>query len=94
MAKLTAASIAKSVSDFYKSNADSDAKLTATQLTALVQLVTDNSLSEASAAKTVRGFMRSMKLRDQSEYRGASWRIIETQAVEVVTHFARNLIAS
>jgi hypothetical protein len=93
-AKLTLESIAASVTAFFEKNADSDGNITATQLTALVQQVTKNRLSEASAAKSVRGYMRSMKLRDQAQYRGASWRIDQTIAASVVTHFARSDIAS
>ena len=94
MAKLTLESIASSVAAFFEKNSDSDGNITATQLTALVQQVTKNRLSEASAAKSVRGYMRSMKLRNQSEYRGATWRIDQTIASTVVAHFARSDIAS
>ena len=86
--------VEKSVADFFKANADSDGHVTATQLTQLVQQVTNNALSEASAAKTVRGYLRSLKARNQAEYRGSNWRITQVIASQVVTHFARKLIAS
>lgn len=59
------------VDAFFNENADSDATITATQLSELVN----------RDAKTVRERLRKVAARNQSELKGARWRITKTIAV-------------
>lgn len=58
------------VDEYFSENADSDSHITATQLSELVN----------RDAKTVRARLRKVAARDQSELKGARWRITKTIA--------------
>ena len=60
----------QAVEAFFEENADADKHITASQLAELVQ----------RDAKTVRARLRKIAARDQSEMKGARWRITKTVA--------------
>ena len=68
----------ESVTAFFAENADSDSRITANQLSDLVN----------RDAKTVRARLRKMKVRDQSQFKNATWRITQTQAVDDLIYYS------
>ena len=67
----------KLTDEFYAENADSDTRISATQLSDLVN----------RDAKTVRARLRKMKVRDQSQFKNATWRITKAQAISELVHY-------
>ncbi len=67
----------ESVKAFFEQNADSDSRISATQLSELVN----------RDAKTVRARLRKMKVRDQSQFKNATWRITQAQATSELAHY-------
>ena len=64
------------VADFIAENG-ADGAISAPQLAELV----------GRDAKTVRGYLRRIKARNQAKYKGARWTIDETVATEALEHF-------
>lgn len=67
------------VTEYFSANAAADKCISAEQLADLV----------GRNGKTVRDHLRRIAARDQSEYKGARWRISRTLALKVVTHYLR-----
>ncbi len=74
----------ESVTAFFAENADSDSRISATQLSDLVN----------RDAKTVRARLRKMKVRDQSQFKNATWRITQAQAASELAHYLTRDAAS
>lgn len=65
--------------EFFETHQNADKTISASELAALVQ----------RDAKTLRAYLRKIEYRDQSEFKGARYRIAKTDATSVKTHFMR-----
>ena len=71
--------------EYFKSNADADNCISATQLTDLIATVTERDYSD----KTIRARLRRMKHRDQSKMKNATWRITATVSQSELEHYMK-----
>lgn len=67
------------LTQYFAETADAKNRITAEQLADFVQ----------RDGKTVRARLRKQKVRNQSEYKGARWRLTFAQALSEAEHYAR-----